>query len=267
MINLPKKWINDFKGKNLWKEIFALTGKVFREKDGRTTLRFLYDNESYFIKLHRGIGWKKIIKSFLQFRKPPPLSAENEWNAIKKLEKLNIKTMQLIGYGIRGRNPAKKESFLITKELINTESLETICKKWNKNPPSYSFKKKLILKVAGIARTIHEAGLNHRDFYICHFLLDLKSDEKYPILYLIDLHRVDFREKLPLRWRVKDIAGIYFSVMDINLTKRDIYRFIRAYIGLDLKTSIKSNKIFWFYVKKRALALYKKEFKRKAPVI
>ena len=39
-------------------------------------------------------------------------------------------------------------------------------------------------------------------------------------LYLIDLHRMQLRRKTPSRWIVKDIAGLYYSSMDIGLTKR-----------------------------------------------
>jgi hypothetical protein len=47
-----------------------------------------------------------------------------------------------------------------------------------------------------------------------------------PIIPLIDLHRAQLRKKTPRRWVVKDVAGLYFSVMDIGLTQRDLFRFV-----------------------------------------
>ncbi|MST95428.1 MAG: hypothetical protein EXS33_09225 [Pedosphaera sp.] len=32
-------------------------------------------------------------------------------------------------------------------------------------------KRALLEKIAALARTLHEGGVNHRDFYLCHFLV------------------------------------------------------------------------------------------------
>ncbi|MDF1829967.1 lipopolysaccharide kinase InaA family protein, partial [Cycloclasticus pugetii] len=77
-------------------------------------------------------------------------------------------------------------------------------------------------------------------------------------LYLIDLHRVQIRKAIPLRWQVKDLAALYFSSMDIGLTKRDLYRFIRRYSNETLKNELTLNRSFWQKVEKRALGLYAK---------
>jgi len=69
---------------------------------------------------------------------------------------------------------------------------------------------------------MHENGANHRDYYLCHFLLDLpENDLNQMKLYMIDLHRMQLRRKTPLRWTVKDIAGLYFSSMDIGIKRGD----------------------------------------------
>ena len=81
---------------------------------------------------------------------------------------------------------------------------------------------------------MHSSGINHRDYYICHFLLDVSADvQSVPPssirLSLIDLHRVQLRRRTPARWIVKDIGGLYFSSMRIGLTWHDIYRFMSEY--------------------------------------
>src|SRR3546814_16344173 len=63
--------------------------------------------------------------------------------------------------------------------------------------PEIRFKRRLIEAIAELARTLHDNGLNHRDFYICHLCLDktrLANDEIH--LYLIDLHRVGIRQEI-----------------------------------------------------------------------
>ncbi|MCK4487245.1 MAG: lipopolysaccharide core heptose(I) kinase RfaP [Desulfobacterales bacterium] len=271
MLVLPRAWIERWDGKDIFGQLFALEGRVYKEQQGRKTLRFALDGKHYFAKLHHGVGWKEIIKYLLQFRLPV-LGAQNEWRAIQRLEQLGIKTMRLVGYGKRGWNPAQFQSFVITEELANTLSLEKFCHDWRTSPPSYALKRALITEVAKIARTLHEHGINHRDFYICHFLLDISEgretiDLNHLNLYLIDLHRMQIRRRIPRRWRVKDIGSLYFSSMDVGLTKRDLLRFIRVYRNKPLRTCIDEDKVFWWQVRRRGIGLYREFFKKNPTIL
>ena len=105
------------------------------------------------------------------------------------------------------------------------------------------------MAVANIAKKIHEAGVNHRDFYLCHFCLDNTSKENIK-LYLIDLHRVLIHSKPSAKANMKDIAALYFSSMDNGLTKRDYLRFKRHYQ--------KQTAQFWQQVEVRAQKLHAK---------
>ncbi len=261
MLVIPDAWVERWQGRDPFDQLFKINGHVYREREGRKTLKFSIDDKFYFAKFHRGIGWKEIIKNIIQFRLPVT-SAKNEWEAIKRLNQLGINTARLVGYGKKGWNPACLQSFVVMEELVDCISLEDFCLKWQESPPNYALKRALITEVARIARTLHENGLNHRDFYICHFLLDIsknkdKVDPQRLRLYLIDLHRMQIRRRAPKRWRVKDIGGLYYSSMNIGLTKRDLLRFIRIYRNKPVKATFKEDKVFWWRVKKRGDALYR----------
>jgi heptose I phosphotransferase len=251
-----------FSGPDGFDRVLALQGQVYREMDGRRTLRFTLDGRGFFAKLHFGIGWKEIFKNLLQGKRPV-LGADNEREAIRRLEQLGVATMKVAGFGYRGRNPARRQSFLITEELDNTISLEDVCLPWKRKPPSVAFKRALLAKVATITRTLHDHGINHRDLYICHFLLvksSVRPDPDWPRLYLIDLHRVQIRDKIPRRWAVKDVAGLYFSSLDIGLTQRDLFRFMKIYRGSSLREVLRTESRFWEDVVRRAIRLYVKTF-------
>lgn len=254
---------NFFKGDGVFDEILHLRGEVFREHKNRKTLRIMMDGKGYFVKLHRRTGLREVLKNLLSLRRPV-ISAENELRAIRRLEKLGIDTMNVVGFGMRGLPPAWLDSFIITEELENTVSLEHFCRDWSTHAPDFHLKSAIIRKVADIARRLHENGMNHRDFYICHFLLDLKSltERKTLRIYLIDLHRVQIRKYTPERWIVKDLAGLFFSGMDIGLTERDVFRFMKAYTGKPLRVLLRENSSFWGRVYERAVRLYVKHFKR-----
>ena len=54
-------------------------------------------------------------------------------------------------------------------------------------------------------------------------------------LSLIDLHRAQIRASTPRRWRDKDLAALYFSALDIGLTRRDVFRFLIYYFDRPLR--------------------------------
>lgn len=240
-------------GQSLFDQIMSMRGKVYRELEGRRTQRIELNGRGYFLKQHFGVGWREIFKNLLQLRLPV-LSAKNEWRALERLQQLNIATMQTVGFGCRGMNPAGLQSFLLTDELTEVISLEDLCKTWKGNPPAPKFKRALIKEVAQIARTMHNNGINHRDFYLCHFLWERNTTKK---LYLIDLHRAQIRRDTPERWVIKDLAGLYFSSKDSGLTSRDLWRFISEYRRQPVRCSLIKERNFWQKVKQRGDKIYR----------
>lgn len=238
---------------------------IYREKEGRKTFRFSIGQRSFFAKLHRGVGWKEILKNLLKFRMPV-LGAGNEFQAIEALRAADIETMTVEAFAEAGFNPARKQSFIVTEELYNTVSLEDYCRNWAEQAPPYHDKRRLIEKLAEISRAMHGAGINHRDYYICHFHLDPDSlAEQTPCCYLIDLHRAQLRSATPRRWAIKDLSGLYFSAMDAGLTRRDLLRFIATYSGLPASKALRQNKGLWLAVAERARNLYIRDHGKQPP--
>lgn len=236
-------------GSSPFDEVMQLHGEVYRELEGRRTQRI----QNYFIKQHFGVGWKEIFKNLLQLRWPI-LGAKNEWLAISQLKNLNIAVQEVVGYGSRGVNPATQQSFLITRQLPESISLEDFCKNWKTQKPAFKLKLGLLKEVARITRVMHENGMNHRDCYLCHFLFAQSTN----ILYLIDLHRAQIRKRTPQRWIVKDLSGLYFSSKDSGLTQRDLFRFMKYYRAKPLRELLNQEENFWQKVKKRGDQLYQK---------
>ncbi|MBW1903034.1 MAG: lipopolysaccharide core heptose(I) kinase RfaP, partial [Deltaproteobacteria bacterium] len=155
MLVIPDAWLERWQGRDVFDQLFAIDGRVYREREGRKTLRFTIDDKSYFAKFHRGIGWKEIIKDTLRLRLPVT-SAKNEWQAIVRLNQLGVNTARLVGYGKKGWNPARYKSFVVMEELTNSISLEDLCDEWQESPPGDALKRALIMEVARIARILHE---------------------------------------------------------------------------------------------------------------
>ena len=252
-----------WQGRDPFEAAESLTGKVYRELEGRRTLRFEVDGKGFFLKLHRGVGWKEIVKNLLQGRKPI-LGARNEKEAVERLSQVGVSTMTIAAFGERGGNPATQQSFIVTEAIEPSISLEDLAIQWRKQPPTVTEKRRLLAKVCDMTRRMHDAGVNHRDFYICHFLMGLgeTNSQKPPELSLIDLHRALVHTRLPYRWRLKDLASLYYSAFDVPLTQRDKLRFIRAYSNLPLREALKKQRRLWQDVERKAAELYAKALRK-----
>ncbi|SDU28876.1 heptose I phosphotransferase [Pseudomonas pohangensis] len=249
--------------KTLWAKqdpfvaVEQLQGEVYRELEGRRTLRTELVGHGYFVKIHRGIGWGEIVKNLLT-AKLPVLGARQEWLAIKRLTAAGVPTMTAVAYGERGGNPARQHSFIVTEELAPTTDLEQLSLHWAQQPPEPRLKRALIAEVARMTGMMHRAGVNHRDCYICHFLLhtDQPLTADTLRLSLIDLHRAQTRNATPRRWRDKDLAALYFSVLDIGLTERDKLRFLRGYFRQPLRQILREEARLLGWLQGKADKLY-----------
>jgi heptose I phosphotransferase len=240
---------------------------VYRHREGRTTLRLRAGDRGFFLKLHTGVGWGEIVKNLLQGRLPV-LGAENEYRAALALAHLGVDTLDVAAYAAAGSNPATRQSLLVSDELTGTVSLEAYCAHWSSSPPAPGVRMRLIARLADSARRMHAGGINHRDFYLCHFHLDTATlGTPLPRCYLIDLHRAQMRRRTPLRWRIKDLAGLYFSAMDCGLTRRDLLRFLRHYSTAGLRRALAEDAGLWRRVSDRARRLYIREHGATPPTI
>ena len=251
--------------------LMNLDGNVYRHVKHRRTLEFEVGGRRYFIKIHRGCGWGEIFKDLISAR-PPIVSARSEWEAIERLQRIGIRTMKVAGRGERGANPAERESFVITETLENMISLEELTQQWSVWPRRVreNVKRALLEQIAGMAKTMHRHGLNHRDFYLCHFLLTARAFENWNSkedldLHLIDLHRMQHRRRVPLRWRVKDLASLLHSSLDAGLTRRDLVRFVRLYGGKPWSRLDARSKKRWRRIWRHAHRLYLGFHKRTPP--
>ena len=89
--------------------------------------------------------------------------------------------------------------------------------------------------LADLVAALHDAGLHHRDLYLCHVFA--RFDEACATLTLIDLERVGRHRKVLGRRVVKDLAALRSSVPAGTTTAEERAAFLSRYLerrGLDL---------------------------------
>lgn len=256
---LRDELIRQWKNQDVFSLMENVQGNVAREMKDRQTLRFEINGQGYYRKWHRGVGWQEIIKNYLQLRMPV-LGASNEWHALNKLRALDVPSLIPLAYGARGKNPARQQSFIVTRELTDVIQLDHFFEQYSVNIKA---KWRILARVAEIARELHAAGINHRDLYLCHFMLKIQliTDQTLvPDLYLVDLHRAQLRPQVPERWLVKDLGGLLFSSFNLQLTRRDYLRFIKIYFAQELRAALTEQKVVLEKIAARARATYRRDF-------
>ena len=145
---------------------------------------------------------------------------------------------KVLGGVERGKYPHAVESFVALGQLegfakpSNTSKMAGSSKqiaRW------IWLKRTLINEVSTMTARMHQQGINHRDCYLCHYLVNRSQIKDWqpglPLeVTLIDLHRVQQRKQVPRRWLVKDLRSLLFSAMDVGLTSADCGRFLSAYL-------------------------------------
>jgi heptose I phosphotransferase len=249
--------------------IMRLQGNVYRSHKNRRTIRVELGERrhGYFVKTHEPAGLREILKNALRGRWPV-LTAKAEWLAIQRAEDLGVRTTHAIACGCRGWLPHRMRSFIITDELPNMIHVSDLAPLLQKLPVGARFRiiRALLEEIARIARTFHNNGLNHRDFYLCHFMVPnrnwacFKRGESANV-HVIDLHRVQIRRRTPQRWIIKDISGLLFSSLDSGATVRDDLRFLQMYCGREWRDIVEdpAGRRFVRAVVRRAVKLYRSE--------
>lgn len=259
VVILRDELIDAWKDQDVFSLMENIQGKIAREMDDRQTLRFEINGQGYYRKWHRGVGWREIIKNCLQLRWPV-LGASNEWRALNKLRALSVPSLIPLAFGVRGKNPARQQSFIVTRELTDVIQLDHFFERYS---VGIKAKHRILASLATIARELHCAGINHRDFYLCHFMLKTQfvaNQDQVPEIYLVDLHRAQLRPRVPERWLVKDLGGLLFSSLNLQFTQRDHLRFLRVYFAQDLHTVVVEQKVLLEKIAARARATYRRDF-------
>lgn len=231
-----------WKNKDPFEEIKRLDGDKYRCVKTRETSQFFFEGNSYFIKCHYGTTIKEILKNLITL-KAPVLGAEQEWRAIHHLKCVGVDTMEGLAFGKKGINPLTCESFLITKDLSPIISLDRFFLSKEGQSICHSKRVEIISRVATMTRKMHDSGMNHRDCYLCHFMLHtpLSKEQDKLKISIIDLHRAQIRNKVPTRWRNKDLIALYYSAQGI-LSQKDIFRFMKIYFNQPLRNIFNTEK-------------------------
>ena len=244
----------------LYHALAQANGVVFRQAAHRRTMRLTAAGGFYFAKLHGGVGWSEIAKNLI-VGKRPVLGAHNEFAACRRLAAHGVHAPLVAAFGACGRNPARRRSFLVCSALSGMASLEELTARGDFTP---LLRHRLIAASGDLLRAMHGAGVHHRDCYLAHIFADSRQwAEGRVVLAIIDLHRAWVRQRLPDRWRRRDLAALLVSAAPLRLTTRELLRFAAAYAGD--RATWQRDRRFWSGVLRSAERLRRRSARRGRP--
>ncbi len=152
-----------------------------------------------------------------------------ETKAAKILTAAGVNTAKIIAYGQQTNLLFENSSFVITEQVPAASSLEQKLPRYFDGPTTgknLAARRQFIDELAQFIKTFHNTGFCHRDLYLCHIFCD--DNER---LTLIDLARAFQPRLFGQRFRIKDIAQLYYSAPAKYFSRTDRLRFYITYRG------------------------------------
>lgn len=192
-------------------------------------------HRTLFLKKHHVRTWWTRLQA--RFGLFPRSAGREEARNVRRLESAGIPCMEMAAFGEKLRQDGLLESFFLTPELEGFTQLDDFLRaRFQPLAAQHGRRRdvhlrRLISRVAAIAKQFHEAGFNHRDLYCCHFFVRETIPGNFEIR-LIDLQRVQHRNRLRRRWLVKDLAQLAYSAPRARIKCTQKMAFIREYLGV-----------------------------------
>ncbi len=212
-------------------DVFSFTGGKNLYKKELTAWRSrteisLPDGTRWFLKRYTRPPVFVQIKNWFAHRSRQ-LTACCDFLPAERLQNAGIQTPTVLAFGGKWNGLFEEKSFVLTLEIPQGQSLETKLPDCFYNGGTENRRGKLafINRLADFARTFHDTGFCHRDFYLCHIFLSRRGD-----LYLIDLQRTFRPFFFKKRWKLKDITQLYYSASGNLVSRTDRLRFYLRYL-------------------------------------
>jgi heptose I phosphotransferase len=193
---------------------------------GRHVVRLTLTNgRGCYIKRYPNIGfWAALCARLL--RNGYSSDAMREWLALRRTQSLGVPVIAPLVVGEQRKWGLVRRAYVVTLDGERDSTLEAVALHTSHDLRATAS------HVAALIARLHEGGVNHRDFYIGHLLMD-SSDRTGETICLMDFNRADIRTVVGLRWRVKDLAALHFSLPLRRMCVAGRLRFLLEYAGGD----------------------------------
>jgi tRNA A-37 threonylcarbamoyl transferase component Bud32 len=152
-----------------------------------------------------------------------------EFDNIEAMQDAHLTSMQCVICGEQWSKRGAKRSYLIVTAVPGCKLEACISEFLDTNANRPKVLREFTITLGRLVARLHVSGFVHRDLYSAHVFLDESGGQIS--LSLIDLGRA-FRPKLRrLRWKVKDLAQLKYSMPRKRWVERYWDMFLRTYLS------------------------------------
>jgi len=227
-------------------------------------------------RLQFEIGLPPTTVFLKRYDRPPILAQLRNWLSARrriscgfldfepanKLTIAGVNNPKIISCGEQWGSLFEKRSFIITEKIPDAESLERKlpdCFNAQNTVENLKLRRNFTTQLAGFVKKFHETNYRHRDLYLSHIFYADSGN-----FYLIDLARAFKPIICRRRFRIKDIAQVYYSAPARYFSNTDRLRFYFGYTGQNKLN--RKDKIFIRKVINKAKRMARHDIKHGRPV-
>lgn len=218
-MNSPSDWqITIAPGEDATLQRFCLDPQHVFDDPRITVWRDLPERQNTYLEAPSGsTGARLHIK---RYKVPHGPEAATEARAIELLREAGIATVPLVAWGIS----CDGRGFLISSDLTGMLPADQAIRDAVSDT-------NILPRIAALAAKLHRSGLHHRDLYLCHFFVDPRGERSE--IRLIDPGRVSRLPMFPLnlRWIVKDLAQLCYSLGETGMGGQQNHELLRCYFS------------------------------------
>jgi len=232
--------------------------------DYRERIKFRAESpvKNLFLKRYSRAPLKIQFKNFFAHRKLMSCACA-EYSPARELKRAGVNTFVTVASGEERRWLLEKRSFIITEEIAEAESLERRLPDYVTKPVSVEDlqqKRRFLASLAGFIVRFHETGYRHRDLYFSHIFYDTNGH-----FHLIDLARAFKPLLYSERYRIKDLAQLFYSAPASCFSSTDRLRFYLALTGHNKLTDKDKHIIGKIIVRAKRMARHDRKHGREVP--
>ncbi|MBA3035522.1 MAG: hypothetical protein FP814_03415 [Desulfobacterium sp.] len=180
-------------------------------------------NTFFYIKKFRQKlnSWQRVKSVFMKANFLP--EGLKEFNNYCLFRQNALSTASPVAVGTRFSSSFYVDSFFITQDFSPFVELEEIILRQPETlqgEKNHSKRRNILREIAIYGRRMHDCGMNHKDFNATHILLQ-KQDISKPLVALFDLQRVDLNPFNRLRWPIKALAELNYTLPSSIFTEED----------------------------------------------
>lgn len=182
----------------------------------------------FYLKTYNNPPLKVQISNMLAHGRKLSTAAYDYMPAVE-LAAIGIKTPEVAAYGELMGAVFEKKSFAVTRE-IEGQSLERSVPKCFQKPfdrGALAEQRRFVDELAMLTGRFHNSGYRHRDYYLAHIFWSPEAGFR-----IIDLQRVFKPRIFAARYRIKDLAQLYYSSPMSVYSRAARLRFYLRYAGI-----------------------------------